>query len=160
MSLAFWKISRNGRWSSPRCSPPAAASSCSGEAAASVDRNGSPFGLNSGDGAPAADPAIRATRAEDGAPHLADRTRGFGENKGEAAGAGEGVGRRKERKEEAMVPGGGGARPRRASELGEWKVEASVWIIWSGSVPAAVCLLLGFYFEGGHVLDGPCGLER
>jgi hypothetical protein len=103
MSLALWKISRNGRWSAPRRSPPAAASSCSGEAAARVDRNGSPFGLNSGDGAPAAGPATRATRAEDGAPHLADRTRGFGEKRLEAAGAGEGVGRRRERKEEAMV---------------------------------------------------------
>lgn len=128
MSLAFWNISRNGRWSSPRCSPPAAAASSSGEAAARVDRNGSPLGLNNGDGAPAADPATRATRADDGAPHhRADRTRGFGEKRGKDAGGGDGVGRRRERKEEAMVPG----RGVRASS-GSGKRRAWVWIIWSG----------------------------
>lgn len=130
MSLAFWKISRNGRWSSPRRSPPAAATSCSGEAAASVDRKGSPLGLNNGDGAPAADPATRATRVEDGVLHLPDRTRGFGKKGDDVAVGGEGVGRRRERKE-AMVPGGGVTRPRRASELGR----SCVWIIWLELTP-------------------------
>ena len=130
MSLAFWKISRNGRWSSPRRSPPAADARSSGEAAARVDRKGSPLGLNSGDGA-APGAAARATRAEDAAPPRACRIRGSGRDGEEAAWAGDGVGRRSERKVdvEAMAA----AVPRRgvrASELGGVG-RRSVWIIWS-----------------------------
>ena len=125
--MAFWKISRNGRWSSPRRSPPAAAARSSGEAAARVDRNGSPRGLNSGDGAPAAPagPAARATSAEDATPPRACQSRGGGREGEKAAWEGEGVGRRRERKVEAevMVGDRGGAPPRRLS-LGEWEPEA------------------------------------
>jgi hypothetical protein len=122
MSLVFWKISRNGRWSSPRRSPPAAAARSSGEAAARVDRNGSPRGLNSGDGAPAAPvgPPARATSVEDATPPRACRSRDGGKEGDEVAW--EGVGRRRERKVEAevMVGGRGGAPPRRVSS-GEWE---------------------------------------
>jgi hypothetical protein len=95
MSLAFWKISRNGRWSSPRRSPPAAAARSSGDAAARVDRKGSPLRLNSGDGAPG---TARATRAEDAAPPRASRSKGSGREGEEDACDGDGVGRRSERK--------------------------------------------------------------
>ena len=121
MSLAFWKISRNGRWSSPRRSPPAAAARSSGETAARADRNGSPRGLNSGDGAPAAPagPAARATSAEDATPPRACRSRGGGREGEKAAWEGEGVGRRRERKVEAEVMvGGRGGAPAAACELG------------------------------------------
>lgn len=98
MSLAFWKISRNGRWSSPRRSPPDAAASCSGEAAASVERNGSPLGLKSGDGAPGAPAAARATSS---APPRACRSTGSVKEGEEAEREWDGVGRRRERKAEA-----------------------------------------------------------
>jgi len=121
MSLAFWKISRNGRWSSPRRSPPAAAARSSGETAARADRNGSPRGLNSGDGAPAAPagPAARATSVEDATPPRACRSRGGGRDGEEAPWEGDGVDRRRERKVEAEVMvGGRGGAPAAACELG------------------------------------------
>jgi len=128
MSLAFWKISRNGRWSSPRRSPPAAAARSSGEAAARVDRKGSPLGLKSGDGAPG---AARATRAEDAAPPRACRIRGSGRDGEEAAWAGDGVGRRSERKVDVEAMAAAVLRRGvRASELGGVG-RRSVWIIWS-----------------------------
>jgi len=128
MSLAFWKISRNGRWFSPRRSPPAAAARSSGEAAARVDRKGSPLGLKSGDGAPG---AARATRAEDAAPPRACRIRGSGRDGEEAAWAGDGVGRRSERKVDVEAMAAAVLRRGvRASELGGVG-RRSVWIIWS-----------------------------
>jgi hypothetical protein len=120
MSLAFWKISRNGRWSSPWRSPSVATASCSGEAAESVDRKGSPLGLNSGDGAPAG-PAAEA-RATSTPPPRACRGMGSVKDGAEAEGDGDGVGRRMERKAEAeaMVA---------AVVLGRRSVQAR----WSGS---------------------------
>jgi hypothetical protein len=149
MSLAFWKISRNGRWSSPRRSPPAAAASCSGEAEESVDRNGSPLGLNSGDGAPAG-PAAEARATSTTAPPRACRGRGSVNEGGEAAGDGYGVGRRMERNEEAeaMVAAevlshrgvklGGVGVDNLVGEMSEWCKRVMFRWVWCASQRASV----------------------
>lgn len=118
--MAFWKISRNGRWSSPRRSPPAAATRSSGDAAARVDRKGSPLGLKSGDGAPG---AARATRAEDAAPPRACRSRGSGREGEEAAWAGDGVGIRIERKVDVEAMAAAALRRGVRASSGEWEAK-------------------------------------
>jgi hypothetical protein len=125
----------------------AAPASCSGEAAASVDRNGSPPGVEE----------RRRSARRPSSPRHEDRAAPRMPEQGQREGRGiRGGGRRGQAQGDESGRGGhgggGGAQPpRRASSL-EWE-----WIIWSGDERSgAVCLLWALE---GRCFGGPIVLH-